>query len=154
MHLFSTVTGRGHCWFTQFCRGHDILTGGNVIICHGYKILISGNVILTRGNVIFTFTFMHLADDFIQSDLQWIQSIIVFVHMCVPWELNPQPFVLLTQCSTTEPQEYCLSHEIDKPTWPQQPGIIRDGFIHILFWIKKLFYYYRNYYIIKLIYWP
>ncbi len=27
------------------------------------------------------------------------------VSMCVPWELNPQPFVLLTQCSTTEPQE-------------------------------------------------
>ncbi len=26
--------------------------------------------------------------------------------MCVPWELNPQPFVLLTQCSTTEPQEH------------------------------------------------
>ncbi len=25
--------------------------------------------------------------------------------MCVPWELNPQPYVLLTQCSTTEPQE-------------------------------------------------
>ncbi len=24
--------------------------------------------------------------------------------MCVPWELNPQPFALLTQCSTTEPQ--------------------------------------------------
>ncbi len=35
--------------------------------------------------------------------------------MCVPWELNPQPFALLTQCSTTEPQEhiyhiYDLSH--------------------------------------------
>ncbi len=28
-----------------------------------------------------------------------------FVSMCVPWELNPQPFALLTQCSTTEPQE-------------------------------------------------
>ncbi len=27
------------------------------------------------------------------------------VSMCVPWESNPQPFVLLTQCSTTEPQE-------------------------------------------------
>ncbi len=26
--------------------------------------------------------------------------------MCVPWELNPQPFALLTQCSTTEPQEH------------------------------------------------
>ncbi len=29
-----------------------------------------------------------------------------FISMCVPWELNPQPFVLLTQCSTTEPQEH------------------------------------------------
>ncbi len=26
--------------------------------------------------------------------------------MCVPWELNPQPLALLTQCSTTEPQEH------------------------------------------------
>ncbi len=26
--------------------------------------------------------------------------------MCVPWELNPQPYALLTQCSTTEPQEH------------------------------------------------
>ncbi len=25
--------------------------------------------------------------------------------MCVPWELNPQHFALLLQCSTTEPQE-------------------------------------------------
>ncbi len=31
--------------------------------------------------------------------------------MCVPWELNPQPIALLTQCSTTEPQEH-LYHEI------------------------------------------
>ncbi len=26
--------------------------------------------------------------------------------MCVPWELNPQPFALLTQCFTTEPEEH------------------------------------------------
>ncbi len=26
--------------------------------------------------------------------------------MCVTWELNPQPFALLTQCSTTEAQEH------------------------------------------------
>ncbi len=51
-------------------------------------------------NAGYTFTFMHLADAFIQSDLQYIQV------MHVPWELNPQPFVLLTQCSTTEPQEH------------------------------------------------
>ncbi len=54
-----------------------------------------------------TFTFMHLADAFIQSDLQCIQSIhFIFISMCVAWELNPQPFALLTQCSTTEPQEH------------------------------------------------
>ncbi len=53
----------------------------------------------------FTFTFMHLADAFIQSDLHCIQAI-HFISMCVPWESNPQPFALLTQCSTTEPQEH------------------------------------------------
>ncbi len=42
---------------------------------------------------------MHLADAFIQSDLQCIQAIHFFISMCVPWELNPQP-------STTEPQKY------------------------------------------------
>ncbi len=29
-----------------------------------------------------------------------------FVSMCVPWELNPQTFALLMQCSTTKPQEH------------------------------------------------
>ncbi len=29
-----------------------------------------------------------------------------FISMCVLWESNPQPFALLTQCSTTEPQEH------------------------------------------------
>ncbi len=29
-----------------------------------------------------------------------------FLSVCVPWELNPQTFVLLTQCSTTEPQKH------------------------------------------------
>ncbi len=31
-----------------------------------------------------------------------------FISMCVPWELNPQPFTLLMQCSTAEPQEHFL----------------------------------------------
>ncbi len=51
---------------------------------------------------------MHLADAFIQSDLQYIQAIHVFVRMCVSWELNPQPFALLMQCSTTESQEHIM----------------------------------------------
>ncbi len=46
---------------------------------------------------------MHLADAFIQSDLQLHSGYTFFISMCVPWESNPQPFALLTQCSTTEP---------------------------------------------------
>ncbi len=54
---------------------------------------------------------MQLADAFIQSDLQCnllqaIHFILFLISMCVPWELNPQPLALLTQCSTTEPQEH------------------------------------------------
>ncbi len=37
---------------------------------------------------------MHLADAFIQSDLQCIQAIHL-LSVCVPRELNPQPFALL-----------------------------------------------------------
>ncbi len=58
-----------------------------------------------------TFTFMHLADAFIQSDLQCIQTIhLLSVCVCVPWKLNPQPFALLTQCSTTDPQEHIRTY--------------------------------------------
>ncbi len=52
---------------------------------------------------------MHLAVAFIQSELQSIQDIIFFVSMCVPWELNPRPFALLTQCSSTESQEHIVA---------------------------------------------
>ncbi len=51
----------------------------------------------------YLFTFMHLADAFIQSDLQ-LHSGYTFSLVRVPWESNPQPFAQLTQCSTTEPQ--------------------------------------------------
>ncbi len=39
----------------------------------------------TRLSSIFTFTFMHLADAFIQSDLHCIQVTVT----CFPWESNP-----------------------------------------------------------------
>ncbi len=51
--------------------------------------------------VLNTFTFMHLAT------YSAFRLYIFFISMCVPWELNPWPFALLTQCSTTEPQEHC-----------------------------------------------
>ncbi len=34
----------------------------------------------------------------------------IFISMCVLWESNPQSFALLTQCSTTEPQEHIYDH--------------------------------------------
>ncbi len=34
-----------------------------------------------------------------------------FISMCDPWEFSPQPFALLMQCSTTEPQEQSLTSE-------------------------------------------
>ncbi len=56
-------------------------------------------------HIYITFTFMHLADAFIQKNKVHL-GYTFFVCKCVPWELNPQPFALLTQCSTTEPQEH------------------------------------------------
>ncbi len=56
---------------------------------------------------------MHLTDAFIQSALQCIQAIHCFVSIRVPWELNPQPFALLTQCSTTEPQEQYNNYNVN-----------------------------------------
>ncbi len=43
-----------------------------------------------------------------------------FVSMCVLWELNPQPFALLMQCSTTEPQEY-----VDLKYWMRKTFFIQ-----------------------------
>ncbi len=55
---------------------------------------------------------MHLADAFIQSDLLSGYTFFFFLSVCVPWELNPRPFALLTQCSTTEPQTCIIAHTI------------------------------------------
>ncbi len=41
---------------------------------------------------------MHLADAFIQSDLQLHSGYTFLISICVPWESNPQPFALLMQC--------------------------------------------------------
>ncbi len=56
-------------------------------------------------NSISAFFLTYLVDAFIQSELQCIQAIHFFVSMCVPLGIEPTTFALLTQCSTTEPQE-------------------------------------------------
>ncbi len=53
---------------------------------------------------------MHLADAFIQSDLQCIQVIHLYCQYVCFLGIEPTTFVLLTQCSTTEPQEH-FSHK-------------------------------------------
>ncbi len=50
------------------------------------------------------FTFMHLQTLLSKATYSAFR-LYIFVSVYVPWELNPQPFVLLTQCSTTEPQD-------------------------------------------------
>ncbi len=48
---------------------------------------------------------LHLSDNFIQSDLRCIQAIHIFCQYMCSLGIEPTTFVLLTQCSTTEPQE-------------------------------------------------
>ncbi len=86
----------------------------------------------THDSETFTFKCMHLTDTCIQSDLQ-ARLYIFFVSMCVPWELNPQPFALLTQRSTTEPQEL----EPCKPVGSRHTESIRAGFGLFLFFDRS-----------------
>ncbi len=54
------------------------------------------------------FTFMHLADTFIQSDMDSIQAIHLYCQYVCSLGIEHTTFALLTQCSTTEPQEHWL----------------------------------------------
>ncbi len=89
------------------------LTSSNIMLCVcSYSVRFQHQVSFTLFMRNYTrrgkHTFMHLADAFIQSRLY-------IICICVPWELNPQPFALLTQCSTTEPQDLyyvCISYNL------------------------------------------
>ncbi len=48
---------------------------------------------------------MHLADAFIQSNLQSIQVIQFCQYVC-SLGIEPTTFALLMQCSTTDPQDH------------------------------------------------
>ncbi len=57
---------------------------------------------------------MHLADAFIQSDLQCIQAVHLYCQYVCSLGIEPTTFALLTQCSTTEPQEYYIQRDYQK----------------------------------------
>ncbi len=63
-----------------------------------------------------TYILMHLADAFIQSDLQCIIHGYTFFYQYVcSLGIEPTTFALLTQCSTTESQEqytYIIIYDI------------------------------------------
>ncbi len=55
----------------------------------------------------FTFTFSRR---FYPKRLTIAFRLYIFISICVPWESNPQPFILLTRCSTTEPHRNTQEH--------------------------------------------
>ncbi len=63
---------------------------------------------ISMNYVYIAFTFMHLTDTFIQSDLQYIQALHLYCQYVCSLGIEPTTFVLLTQCSTTEPQVHYI----------------------------------------------
>ncbi len=63
---------------------------------HGEKESLSGQ----RLFITFTFTFMHLADAFIQSDLHFIQ-VSTFYQLLLSLGIEPMILALLVPCSTS-----------------------------------------------------
>ncbi len=64
------------------------------------------NILIYWDAPVYIFTFMRLADAFIQSDLKCIQAIHLYCQYVCSLGIKPTTFALLTQCSTTEPQEH------------------------------------------------
>ncbi len=76
-----------------------------IVICFSVFFLLFCNVNYSTGLICFyifvLFTFMHLADAFMQSNLQCI-----FCQYVCSLGIEPTIFALQMQCSTTEPQEH------------------------------------------------
>ncbi len=78
-----------------------------------YRYLLYCSIVVFYIMLYFTFFLMHLADAFIQSDLQYIQVIHFHLgHYVCSLGIEPTTFALLTQCSTTEQQEHVTCHNI------------------------------------------
>ncbi len=80
-------------------------------------------IVLTHTMYLFIIIYMHLADAFIQNDLQCIQ-VIHFLSVCVPWESNPQPFNAMLYHWTTGNSivGYCYKYTWATYDWFCDPG--------------------------------
>ncbi len=112
----ASIPLKRHCFLTtclllgSLCPVHGRLQWAHIVLSSHKKVIRQRAELLSRqgrpGDLCITFTFMHLADTFIQSDLQCIQVI----NFCVcSLGIEPTTFALLTQCSTTEPQQHCMT---------------------------------------------
>ncbi len=97
----------GTClWFTEKERSFLLLVGGAVIcasLCHVHLIciiLLCGQLV----NVVYIFIYAF-SRHFYPKRLTVHSGYIFFVSMC-SLGIEPTTFALLTQCSTTEPQEH------------------------------------------------
>ncbi len=85
---------------------------------------IIGVFMLSWSVCIYTFTFMHLADAFIQSDLHCIQATVLhFYQLLLSLGTEPMILALLAPCSTFELQERnFMSSVAFKSLWFEQGG--------------------------------
>ncbi len=101
IHLCPGTSSSGSFIFRKRSRQAQLDTAYTQ--CYKRKLLT-----LTQTGIYHTLiTFTHLADAFIQSDLQCIQAYLYCQYMC-SLGIEPTTFALLTQCSTTEPQEHII----------------------------------------------
>ncbi len=84
---------------------------------------------------------------FYPKRLEYIQVIIFFVSMCVPWESNPQPLRCYRNALTTEPQEHvhiyiyicvcvCVCVTLDHNTSLKTLGYICSNSQKYIVWVK------------------
>ncbi len=74
------------------------------------KIQLNGLTPFYKGVFTFTLYMYAFSRCFYPKQLTIAFRLYIFISTCVPWESNPQPFVQLTQCCTTEPQEHSLEY--------------------------------------------
>ncbi len=73
-----------------------------VLRCYGFTKSWIRLASLSQPDVTFTFTFMHLADAFIQSDLHCIQvTVSTLNQLLLSLGIEPMILALLTPCSTS-----------------------------------------------------
>ncbi len=83
--------------------------------CSSFHIFFISNIKLSNSRQQkYILILMHLADAFIQSDLQCIQAVHLYCQYVCSLGIEPTTFALLTQCSTTESQEHYIQCDYQK----------------------------------------